>query len=85
MCTERSIQPALFGVTIQFNSSHCGLQLSAIKIPERCALLGLVRQGQIIPMSENPIVFDGDFILAIALHPMFVPAFKLALKQARLM
>lgn len=85
MGTERSIQPALLGITIQFNSSYCGLQLSAIKIPERCALLGLVRQEQIIPMSENPTIVVGDFILAIALHPMFAPALKVALRQAHSM
>ncbi len=82
MCAERMIEPALFGIIVQPNSSHCGLPLSAIQIPECCALLGLLRQERIIPASENPTIFVEDAILAIALHPMFVPALKIALKRS---
>lgn len=82
MCAERIIEPAFFGVIIQSKSRHCGLRLSAIQIPERCAILGVLRQGQIIPVSENPSVYVGDVILAIALHPMLVPALKVALKRS---
>jgi TrkA-C domain len=82
MCTQRGIEPALFGVTIQFNSSYCGMQLSAVKIPERCELLGLLRQERLIPISEHPSISVGDVVLAIALHPMFVPALKVALKRS---
>ncbi|WP_228035465.1 TrkA C-terminal domain-containing protein [Oculatella sp. LEGE 06141] len=79
---ERIIEPALFGVIIQLNSRHCGLRLSAIQIPERCAILGVLRQERIIPASENPSVYVGDVVLAIALHPMFVSALKVALKRS---
>ncbi|MDX2215712.1 MAG: hypothetical protein SFY66_20790 [Oculatellaceae cyanobacterium bins.114] len=82
MCAERIIEPALFGVIIQSNSRHCGLRLLAIQIPEQCAILGVVRQKRIIPVSENPSVSIGDVVLAIALHPMFVPALKVALKRS---
>ncbi len=82
MCAERIIKPALVGVIVPFNSSHCSLRLSTIQLPERCALLGLLRQEQIIPASENPSIFVGDIVLAIALHPMFVPALKVALKRS---
>jgi Trk K+ transport system NAD-binding subunit len=82
MCIGRSIQPALLEVIIQFNSSHCGLQLSAIRIPERCALLGIVRRQQIIPISENPSILIGNLVLAIAYHPMFAPALKIALQRS---
>lgn len=82
MCTESVIEPALFGVIVQMNSSHCGLQTSAIQVPEQCAILGLLRQEQIILASEDPAIFVGDVILAIALHPMLVPAFKVALKRS---
>lgn len=82
MCAERTIEPVLFGVILQPNTSHCGLRLSAIQIPERCALLGLLRRERIIPASENPSVYVGDVVLAIALHPMFTPALKVALKRS---
>lgn len=82
MCAERIIEPALFGVIIPFNSSHCGLQLSTIQIPEQCALLGVLRREQIIPASEDPEIYTGDFVLAIALHPMFVPVLEFALRQS---
>ncbi|NJO41865.1 MAG: potassium transporter TrkA [Cyanobacteria bacterium RU_5_0] len=82
MCAERTIEPALFGVIIPPNSSHCGLRLSAIQIPERCALLGILRQERIIPISDNPSVYVGDVVLAIALHPMLVPALNVALKRS---
>lgn len=82
MCAKKIIEPALFGIIIQSNSSHCGLQLSAVQIPEWCELLGLLRQEQIISASENPSIYVGDIVLAIALHPMFAPALKVALKRS---
>jgi NhaP-type Na+/H+ and K+/H+ antiporter len=81
MCAVKPTQPALFGVTIQSNSRHCGLCLSAIDIPQHCALLGLLRQEQIILSTENPTICVGDIVLAIAYYPMLVPALKVALKR----
>lgn len=82
MCAERAIEPTLFGVIIQPNSSHCGLHLSAIQIPEHCALLGLLRQKRMILANEEPSVYVGDVVLAIALHPMLAPALRVALKRS---
>ncbi|HIK15062.1 MAG TPA: hypothetical protein IGS53_07165, partial [Leptolyngbyaceae cyanobacterium M33_DOE_097] len=61
---------------------YCGLRLSSIQIPEQCALLGVLRQERIIPVSENPSVDVGDIVLAIAFHPMMAPALKVALKRS---
>jgi len=82
MCVGRRYQPALLNVTIRDNSSYCGLPLSTIEIPEGCALLGLLRQEDVILINENPTLATGDIILAIALHPMLIPALKVALKRS---
>lgn len=82
MSTPALPKPALLGVTIQLNSRHCGLSLSAISIPENCVLLGILRQGQIILASEDPFISVGDVILAIALQRMFIPALKVALGRS---
>jgi len=81
MYESQQKEPAVFTVKIQPNSSLCGIHLTTIKIPERCALLGLLRDDRIIPISEDPSIYAGDFILAIALHPMMVPALKVVLKR----
>jgi NhaP-type Na+/H+ and K+/H+ antiporter len=81
MYEERQAEPAVFTVKIQPNSSLCGIHLTAIAMPEQCALLGLLRDGLIISIKENPAIYAGDFVLAIALHPMMVPALKVTLKR----
>ncbi|MBD2594820.1 TrkA C-terminal domain-containing protein [Nostoc spongiaeforme FACHB-130] len=75
------IEPSLFGVSIQSNSIYCGIHLAKVTLPEQCAFLGILRAGQIIPLQSNPEIYAGDYILAIALNPMMVPALKVTLKK----
>lgn len=82
MYQVRVVEPSLLGVRIQPNSSLCGLQLSAVKVPEQCILLGLLRQRQVITFRENPSIYTEDIVLAMALHPMLTPALKVALKES---
>ncbi|MBD2437310.1 TrkA C-terminal domain-containing protein [Nostoc sp. FACHB-110] len=73
--------PSLFGVLIQPNSIYCGIHLNQIKLPEKCKFLGILRKENVIPAQENPEIYSGDYILAIAIHPMMVPALKVTLKK----
>lgn len=34
-----------------------------------------------MPAQDNPPIYSGDYILAIAIHPMMVPALKVTLKK----
>lgn len=78
---KRIVEPNLFGVYIQPNSVHCGICLNEISLPERSAGLGLLRDEQVISIEDKPIVFAGDFILAMAIHPMTTAALKVVLKR----
>ncbi len=75
------VEPSLFGVLIQPNSIYCGIPLNEIQLPEKCSFLGILRKEQVIPAQENPEIYSGDYILAIAIHPMMVPALKVTLKK----
>lgn len=79
--TKRSVDPSLFGVIIEFNSIYCGEHLANIQIPEKCVVLGCLRNEEVIPIRENPLIKIGDHILAMALHPMMVPELKFVLKK----
>lgn len=72
----------LFSVLILPNSSYCGMSLNEIKLPEKC-ILGLLREGHIIPVKDNPNIYPGDYILTIAIHPMMVSDLKVTLKKTR--
>ncbi|MDZ8187084.1 MAG: TrkA C-terminal domain-containing protein [Nostoc sp. ChiSLP02] len=76
-----AIEPSLFGVLIQPNSIYPGIHLNEIQLPEKCSFLGILREDRIIPAQENPEIYSGDYILAIAMHPMMVPALKVTLKK----
>ncbi|WP_392533470.1 TrkA C-terminal domain-containing protein [Nostoc sp. C117] len=78
---KRALEPSLFGVLIQANSIYCGIHLTEIQLPDKCAFLGILRENQVISATDNPIIFAGDYILAIATHPMMVPALKVTLKK----
>lgn len=76
-----TVTSSLLGVRIEFNSIYCGKPLSKIQLPEKCALLGSLRNGAILPISANPTLETGDYVLAIALHPMMIPELEFVLKQ----
>ncbi|MEH1790899.1 TrkA C-terminal domain-containing protein [Nostoc sp.] len=78
---KKVLEPSLFGVLIQSNSVYCGLNLSEIQLPDKCVFLGILREIQVISATDNPTIFAGDYILAIATHPMMVPALKVTLKK----
>ncbi|MEH2227268.1 TrkA C-terminal domain-containing protein [Nostoc sp.] len=79
--SKKALEPNLFGVLIQENSIYCGIHLTEIQLPDKCAFLGILRESQIIYATDNPIIFAGDYILAIATHCMMVPALKVTIKK----
>jgi NhaP-type Na+/H+ and K+/H+ antiporter len=81
LTNKKALEPSLFGVLIQANSIYCGICLTEIELPEKCAFLGILRNSKVISVSDNPIIYAGDYILAIAIHPMMVPALKVTLKK----
>ncbi|WP_256874492.1 TrkA C-terminal domain-containing protein [Nostoc sp. C057] len=78
---KKTLEPSLFGILIQDNSVYCGIHLTEIQLPDRCAFLGILRQNQVLSATDNPTIFVGDYILAIATHPMMIPALKVTLKK----
>ncbi|MBW4632930.1 MAG: TrkA C-terminal domain-containing protein [Iphinoe sp. HA4291-MV1] len=79
--TLECVDPSLFGVLIQPNSIHCGIYLAEIQLPEKCAVLGILRENQVISVEDNPTIYAFDYILAIAINPMIAPALKVILKK----
>ncbi|MUG94488.1 potassium transporter TrkA [Scytonema sp. UIC 10036] len=75
------IEPTQVCVWIQPNSNFCGTNLSEIKLPEKCFMLGILREGKVILATENPVIYAGDRILAIAIHSMMAPCLKATLKR----
>ncbi|MGF2035360.1 MAG: TrkA C-terminal domain-containing protein [Nostoc sp. CmiVER01] len=79
--SKKVLKPSLFGVLIEANSIFCGIYLTEIKLPDQCFFLGILRESQVISATDNPSIFAGDYILAIATHHMMVPALKVTLKK----
>ncbi|MEH1948388.1 MAG: TrkA C-terminal domain-containing protein [Nostoc sp.] len=78
---KKALEPSLFGVLIEDNSVYCGIHLSDLKLPDKCVFLGVLRETQVISATDNPSIFAGDYILAIATNPMMIPALKVTLKK----
>lgn len=72
---------SLVGVTIQENSSYCGINLSRIQLPQDCTFVGLIRKKQLMLAGNKPTIRYGDYLLALALNPTIVPALKMILKK----
>ncbi|MEH2179159.1 TrkA C-terminal domain-containing protein [Nostoc sp.] len=66
---------------MQANSIYCGIHLSDIQLSNQCVFLGILRGKQVISATDNPSLFPGDYILAIATHHMMVLALKVTLKK----
>ncbi|MBD2507028.1 TrkA C-terminal domain-containing protein [Nostoc muscorum FACHB-395] len=78
---KKTLEPSLLGVLIQANSVYCGIHLTEIQLPNQCAFLGILRQNQVLSTIDNPTIFAGDYILAIATNQMMIPALKVTLKK----
>lgn len=79
--TQEFVEPNVFSVLMQPNSIHCGIYLTEIQLPEKCAVLGILRENQVILVEDNPTIYAGDYILAMAINPMMTPALKVILKK----
>ncbi|OKH57967.1 TrkA C-terminal domain-containing protein [Scytonema sp. HK-05] len=71
----------LTSVKITLNSCHCGMVLTTLQLPEKCLVMGIVRDNLLILASAEPIIWYGDYVLAIALSQALVPALKVALNK----
>ncbi len=74
-------EATLIQVPVPLNSWYCGVPLNAVKLPDKCKCLGLVREGEVILPSHNPTVGSGDTILAVALNPELAPVLEVTLKK----
>ncbi|WP_292866886.1 TrkA C-terminal domain-containing protein [Nostoc sp. LPT] len=79
--SKKALEPSLFGVVIEDNSVYCGIHLTDTQLPNQCVSLGILRETQVISATDNPSIFAGDYILAIATHPIMIPALKVTLKK----
>lgn len=79
--SKKALEPSLFGVVIEDNSVYCGIHLTDIQLPNQCVFLGILRETQVISATDNPSIFAGDYILAIATNPIMIPALKVTLKK----
>ncbi|MFQ4140884.1 hypothetical protein [Chlorogloeopsis sp. ULAP02] len=71
----------LISVKIWGNSCHCGKALTSLNLPNECVIIGVVRDTQVILVNAEPIICNGDYILAVALNPALVPMLKVALNK----
>ena len=54
--------------------------MTEIQLPEKCAVLGILRENQVISVEDNPTICTGDYILVMAINPMMTPTLKVILK-----
>ncbi|MEH2177438.1 MAG: hypothetical protein V7K45_32160 [Nostoc sp.] len=60
MRNKKALELSPFGVFIEDNSVYCGIHFSDIKLPDKCAFLGVLRETQVILAIDNPSIFAGD-------------------------
>ena len=71
----------LIQIQIQFNSSYCGIALSAVQLPDSCYCLGLTRENRLILATEIPNILCGDCILAVAVNRAVAPELEATLNK----
>jgi Trk K+ transport system NAD-binding subunit len=76
-------QPKLVQVWIQPHNRNCGHSISELYLPQQCKVMGLIRQEEIILANEDPVICSNDFVVAVAVNPMFLPELKVCLEQAK--
>jgi Trk K+ transport system NAD-binding subunit len=76
-------RPKLVQIWIQPHNRNCGHNISELCLPQQCQVMGLIRQEKIILANEDPVICGHDFVVAVAVNPMFLPELKLCLEQAK--
>nr|WP_041555104.1 TrkA C-terminal domain-containing protein [Nostoc sp. PCC 7524] len=71
----------LTSVRISSCSCHCGKALTSLQLPEKCVIIGILREQQVILVSAEPTIWHGDYILAVALNSALVPMLNFALNK----
>ena len=71
----------LISVKILSNRCYCGKALTSLSLPESCIVLGVIRNNQVILESAEPIIWYGDYILAVALNSASVPLLNFVLNK----
>ncbi|MBW4431268.1 MAG: TrkA C-terminal domain-containing protein [Pelatocladus maniniholoensis HA4357-MV3] len=71
----------LISVKIMSNSCHCGKALTSLFLPESCIVIGMIRNNQVILASADPIIWYGDYLLAVALSSASVPMLNFVLNK----
>ncbi|MBW4559361.1 MAG: TrkA C-terminal domain-containing protein [Trichormus sp. ATA11-4-KO1] len=72
---------SLISANITSNSCYCGIPLNSLKLPEKCFVIGLIRDNQVILASTEPTIWYGDVILTVALSASLVPMLKLVIHK----
>ncbi|MBE9007297.1 hypothetical protein IQ259_20050 [Fortiea sp. LEGE XX443] len=72
---------ALTSVKISINSCHCGIVISRLQLPDKCFIIGIIRNNQVISANTETLIFCEDYVLATALNPALIPALKLVLNK----
>ncbi len=62
------MEAKLLTCTVHFHSVHLGKPLESIQLPDGCQFLGLVRADKLVRLQQNPVIQDGDCLIAIALN-----------------
>jgi len=65
------------------NSQYIGKPIDSIPVPDCCAILGLVRQDNLILAASNPVIEEEDYLIAVAMNPQILPELKHCLNRTQ--
>jgi Trk K+ transport system NAD-binding subunit len=77
------MKPKVISHTFYFNSLYLGKTLDVLPRIKRCLWLGLVRGEALLFAQQNPVIQEGDCLLAIAFDHALVPFVKVALSRTQ--
>lgn len=76
-------KPKCLACLVCINSAYLGQFLQEIQLPKDCFLLGIVRRKSLIFAGSNPMICEGDWLLAVALKSSSLLQLRTILKRTR--
>ncbi|MBC8123184.1 MAG: hypothetical protein H7Y22_15275 [Gemmatimonadaceae bacterium] len=73
-------QPSLICILVLPEQHCCGLALIELVLPPTCQVVALVREGRLLLAGDYLYILPGDWIMGVALNPVYRPRLAAALK-----
>lgn len=75
------MKPKITMIRVYANNAHQGQPFSSLSLPPGCHGLSIIRENQLLTLSDHPVIQEGDWLIAVAVNGAWGVELDVILKQ----